>query len=72
MVALEAASRSSGVPGRMKWETSAMWTPTSSFSGSMGRQWRASSMSVQPGGSTEQMSRWRKSTRLVTSFKISG
>lgn len=67
MVARDAASKSRAVPGRIKCETSAMWTPTSKLSLGRGRQWRASSMSVQPGGSTEQMSMWRKSTRFSTS-----
>ena len=48
----------------MKCETSAMWTPTSKLPFSSGLQCRASSMSVQPGGSTLQMFKWRRSSRF--------
>lgn len=70
VVALDAASISIAVPGLMKWDTSAICTPTSNLSSSIGRQCRASSISVHPGGSTEHMSIWRRSTLLLTSYKI--
>ena len=47
------ASLSIAVFGLTKWETSAMWTPTSQLPFSNTRECRASSISVQPGGSTE-------------------
>lgn len=63
------ASLSSAFPGRMKWLTSAIWTPTSRFPFGKYRQCKASSMSVQPGGSTEQMQMSRRSTRWALSYR---
>lgn len=67
VVARRAASLSIAVPGLMKCDTSAIWTPTSKLPLSKLLQCNASSISVQPGGSTEQISRCRRSFRCATS-----
>mmetsp|Transcript_62634 Transcript_62634/g.198322 ORF Transcript_62634/g.198322 Transcript_62634/m.198322 type:complete len:334 (-) Transcript_62634:323-1324(-) len=58
------ASRSMGAPLCTKLVTSAMWTPTSKLPLGSSRTCSASSMSRQPGGSTEQMLYSRRSIRL--------
>ena len=63
-----AASRSMAVPGLMKCDTSAMWTPTWKFPFGRSIACRASSMSEQSGGSTEQIGIERRSSRLASSW----
>mmetsp|Transcript_91145 Transcript_91145/g.262887 ORF Transcript_91145/g.262887 Transcript_91145/m.262887 type:complete len:257 (-) Transcript_91145:767-1537(-) len=58
-----AASLSIAVPGCTKCVTSAMCTPTRKFPLGNRSHDTASSMSLQPGGSTEQTSHLRKSSR---------
>lgn len=69
VVARWLASRSIAVPGLTKWVTSAICTPTWKFPLSKGIQCNASSISVQPGGSTEQISNSRKSFLPIKSCK---
>ena len=61
-VYLRAASLSMGVPGFRKCVTSAMWTPTSKLPDGRRRTCNASSMSLQPGGSTLQIGSSLKSS----------
>ena len=102
---LFAASLSIAVPGRIKWETSAMWTPTWKYTKNhatkqsqkivktqcvnnrkreqvnwkigtwkfplgKAKQCNASSMSVHPGGSTEQMAMCLRSTLSFSSLGV--
>ena len=53
VVDLKAASLSIAASGFTKWVTSAIWTPHSIFPFGRVLEWRASSISLQPGGSTE-------------------
>ena len=63
------ASSSMAVPGVRKWVTSAICTPSSRLPFSSSRMCSASSMSLQPGGSTLQMGRCRKSSLQVQQVK---
>lgn len=70
VVAREVASLSNAVPGLIKCDTSAICTPTSKLPFGKLLQCNASSISVQPGGSTEQISRCRRSSLCAISYKF--
>lgn len=67
---LEAASTSMAVPEWRKWVTSAMCTPSSRLPLGNSRMCSASSMSLQPGGSTLQMGRCRRSSLHVRAHAL--
>lgn len=64
-----AASLSNAVPGLTKCVTSAICTPTSRLPFGRSLQWSASSISVQPGGSTEHTSKYLRSSLCAMSYK---